>query len=416
MAQLRPNNDSRGAWLAVAGWIGAIYLAVPFARSFQAWLGCFCDRAIFLWAVIFALGLGTGYALIRLFRERRTIKTTRLPWIIGVAGVFLWNAWQLRANPEESFHYFEYGLLGLLVFWALSRRCRDPLIYLLAVLIALLVGTGDEILQWLTPGRFFDARDIGFNALASALIQIGIAGGFRPAFVQWPIDPRSVRWGCGLAAAQVLLSALCLFNTPQRVQLYASRIPSLSYLQFKENGMSEYGCRHFDPETGFFYSRFTLAELKTLDARRATEAAELLDRFHDPRKYGEFLRTYTPITDPFLHEIRVHLYRRDHYLHLISKTPAQDASFSYGHLAAFRENRIAEKYFPETLKQSHYSLKSNVVDSLRRKMDATIYVSAVSAGLITRLNEVQVGFLLAVLMGIIGVVYWRYGRKNRVHD
>ena len=62
---------------------------------------------------------------------------------------------------------------------------------------------------------------------------------------------------------------------------------------------------------GVFFSRFTREELRSLDGARADEAARRLDEFRDPARYAEFLRTWTPVSDPFVHEARVHLFRRD---------------------------------------------------------------------------------------------------------
>ena len=47
-------------------------------------------------------------------------------------------------------------------------------LYLAALSIGCLVGTFDEVLQWMIPDRFWDFQDIGLNALSSGLFQLAL--------------------------------------------------------------------------------------------------------------------------------------------------------------------------------------------------------------------------------------------------
>lgn len=69
-----------------------------------------------------------------------------------------------RIYPVEKVHLVEYGILGALSFWAVSLH-RFGLIasYVLVFLIALIVGSIDEIVQHFLPLRYFDIRDIFVN-------------------------------------------------------------------------------------------------------------------------------------------------------------------------------------------------------------------------------------------------------------
>jgi VanZ family protein len=80
----------------------------------------------------------------------------------------------------EAFHLVEYGLLGVLAFRALSCHLHEPAVYFAAAALTALVGTCDELVQWLTPGRYWGLRDVGLNAAGAVLAQLWIVV-LRPA-------------------------------------------------------------------------------------------------------------------------------------------------------------------------------------------------------------------------------------------
>ena len=81
----------------------------------------------------------------------------------------------LRDNPEEAFHFLEYGLLGYAALVALAPGKRELRHFLFAAFAASVVGAAEECLQGFLPGRFFDLRDIRFNTEAACLVQIVLA-------------------------------------------------------------------------------------------------------------------------------------------------------------------------------------------------------------------------------------------------
>ena len=60
----------------------------------------------------------------------------------------------------EAVHYVQYGTLSILLFRAFSHRVRDYSIYGAVILTGTLAGMVAETIQWLTPGRVFDLRDV----------------------------------------------------------------------------------------------------------------------------------------------------------------------------------------------------------------------------------------------------------------
>jgi len=68
--------------------------------------------------------------------------------------------------PEERIHLVEYGLIGLMLGWALAGISRWPEWWPLGVALVWMVGLGDELIQAVLPNRVYDVRDIVLNGLA----------------------------------------------------------------------------------------------------------------------------------------------------------------------------------------------------------------------------------------------------------
>lgn len=385
-----PRGKENRAWIAVVSWTALIYFAIPLARTIQRWVGEHFGRGFFLYVVFGAIVAGTVLAVARWRRARTGRSPGRIAWLLLVAAIYAALTWHLRGNPEEAFHFVEYGVLGLLLFRALAFRMRDPLIFAVAALIGMLIGTGDEILQWITPRRVFAFRDIGINVAAVVLMQAALALGFRPAYIGGSAPAPSIRRAARLAMGLLILLGLCLANTPARLEAYTRRLPALSFLRHTYSMMAEYGYRHEDPEAGVFLSRFSRAQLEQVDRTRAADVAARLDAFREPELYEEFLRTWTPLTDPFAHEARVHLFRRDRLIQEGRGARGDEQAFRWFATAAWSENRVLEKYFGRTLQASGYVLGPKRLSQLERLRDPGVaYISPVSEHLITGLTEGQ---------------------------
>jgi VanZ family protein len=96
------------------------------------------------------------------------------PWAYAAlavaASVYVIAFSSLRSAHLERTHLPEYGVAAVL-----SWRAIHPIVpgvfagYAAAAALAAVIGYVDELIQWVLPGRVYDLRDIGMNALGAVL-------------------------------------------------------------------------------------------------------------------------------------------------------------------------------------------------------------------------------------------------------
>jgi hypothetical protein len=399
-----PRESERTSWLFVALWTGIIFLTIPLARSLQEFIRDLWGSDSFTYIVLVAIVAGGSATVGYLFRRSSTSLVNYL-WLILVALAFGLYTHRLSLKaPEEALHFIEYGFLGALLYRALSHRIRDYSIYVCAALLGAIIGTIDETLQWLTPNRFWAYGDIWLNFSAVALIQIGIAGGLSPSLIAARPQASSLQIPIRLLLVLLSLLTISLLNTPARMSWYTEHVEMLGFLKNNPSTMNEYGYLYQDPDIGLFRSRLPPGELQRTDSEVAEQAAAILDQYREKRSYSDFLLMYPPQVDPFLHEARVHLFRRDRYLSMAALV-ADDEPTSRSHLdVAYRENLIMERYFVNTLQHSEYALAPAT-----KKLMADAYIpekeyhSPVSDHLMTLFSEVQ---LISLMLSAIFALLW----------
>jgi len=406
------NENERTSWFYVSVWSLFIFMTVPLARGIQAYVSEHWGRDMFMHGVIICVIIMLCIAILKLRLKKRIATAKQYLWLLGISGGFIVYTIQLRNNPEESVHFVQYGLLAILVYRALTHRIADTGIYIVALLITVAIAMTDETIQWLTPRRQWGLRDIWLDTFAAALALLALAKGLEPAVVSGRPTRATARIIYRTALGVVLLFGASLLNTPQRISWYASKLPGLEFILASSSVMAEYGYRYHDEETGVFQSRLAPDELKQTDISRATEAAAKLDLLPALSDYSEFLRRYTPVTDPFLHEARVHLNRRDYYLQSAAKYKDRNINeFRRRMTIAHYENRIMEKYFPETLSKSGFLLPTGTVSDMKAGALKNIsYESPVSKELLTRVSEQQVLWATLILAACLLIMERRLSR------
>jgi VanZ family protein len=128
------------------------------------------------------LGQGLGIvatlgilALLVLLRRRRAAAWAYAAIVVaGVGYAIALSA--LRANRLERTHLVEYGVAAWLAWRALAATAPgEPWTYAAAAVLASAIGYGDELLQAIVPGRYYDLRDVAMNAAGALLGTLVIA-------------------------------------------------------------------------------------------------------------------------------------------------------------------------------------------------------------------------------------------------
>ena len=409
MLDAPPREPEWQSWCYVVVGALIIYCTIPVARAFRELIAEQIGLEFFLYLTAILTAIAGAVAFINL--RKRKLPTNAYLWLFGIVAAFMVYIYQLRDIPEEAIHVAEYGVIGILVYRALSHRTRDFSIYVMAALIVGMIGVLDEYIQWVAPSRVFDLRDIRTNFLAGSLGQLAIVAGLRPRIIAGL--PNSISWSrlCYTLACGLVLLAVGFLNTPQRIAWYASEIPSLSFLLDSKSMMVEYGYRYQDDDIGVFRSRFSPEQLKNLNQKRGEEVAGILDRYIRGEGYKAFQSIYTVPRDAYAHEAGVHLFRRERYFDRAQKQ-TEEQSEQYN--IAYRENQILSKYFPDSLNRSRHRWSEEV--ELKVKNHANVnkrYESSVSAGIITQISEKHVVSLFSIAILVLLVIGFFTGRHHK---
>ncbi len=384
-----------------------IFATVPVARNIQRFVANTVGREFFTYSVLFFVATGLAVLLYVFIFKLRVKNVSQYIWLFICTGLYVYFVIQLKRHPEEAIHFIEYGLLSYFLFKALSRRIHDQTIYLTAVLFVLFIGVIDEFLQWLTPDRYWDFRDVRLNALAGGIFLLAVWKGIKPKIISGPVKKISVNMLAGIIALNLIFLGLCLSNTPGFVKRYTATFNTLSWLQNEET-MTEFGYKYKDPEIGTFYSRLTLEELREIDITNGESYGKILPQdISSGSRYKKFIRIYNPNTNPFLYEFMIHLYRREHSFYLVAKTDEPDKKIRMNSIA-FRENLLIEKYFGNTLKHSEFLWSDKKIKDLEKTASLWKgdYISKAGSRIITSFSLKEA--LLAIF--IILIMVWISGR------
>ncbi len=162
------SDRERRLWQWTLAAIVAVFLTLAFAGSLEAYLRDrhMLDNTFFaLFLVVIAAIFGSGL-------KGRT--SNREIWVgIGIAAVYGTVLLRSFVPTAARSHLFEFGLVAVLIYSALSERRRNgrhvPLPAILAIAATTAIGAVDECLQLLLPGRVFDPLDMLFNLVAAVM-------------------------------------------------------------------------------------------------------------------------------------------------------------------------------------------------------------------------------------------------------
>ncbi len=159
----------RRLWLAAGGLLAAIYLTLAWVRPISDALRSWGLLRATMIGAFLAVAAVAGWALARSRPGWREVA------VLAPFAVFYVAVLATMERAEEAFHFVEYGALGALIYGALAARRPDYLRPALGtVLLTALAGWADEGIQALLPERYYDLRDVGFNALAGVIAAVAI--------------------------------------------------------------------------------------------------------------------------------------------------------------------------------------------------------------------------------------------------
>ncbi|HEX6201176.1 MAG TPA: VanZ family protein [Thermoanaerobaculia bacterium] len=204
-------TGSRFRWLPPLALSAAVVMLAPFVGVLQRWLRESFGLGYLRWvtvALAVAGVLALAWALARI-RERRALRygTLALAGALVALQMAAWRTGAAETDVVERVHLLEYGLLAILFDRAFRPRHPGRLLPALALAAVALVSLADEWVQWLTPVRVGDARDVVLNLWAGAVgLLVGLAFSPAPGLLRRS-GPTSGRLAAGLGAVVVFAGA-----------------------------------------------------------------------------------------------------------------------------------------------------------------------------------------------------------------
>lgn len=160
------SKRERRLWIWTGIVVFAIYATLGLAGSLAESLPTrIAIDQTFVYAFFILVGALIGIAI---FKRPRPVEL-----FVGVGVLAVYTMAFVRLGMAERTHLFEYSLVAVLIYQALSERRRNgasvPSPWVLTVFGTALIGWMDEGIQALIPNRHYDWVDVGFNALAAVV-------------------------------------------------------------------------------------------------------------------------------------------------------------------------------------------------------------------------------------------------------
>jgi hypothetical protein len=154
----------RTARIALALCLLAIYSTLGVVRTVTNALR---DAGILRICVAVAFAVAATGALALIFRDPRNRTRRMVAMLAGVAVAYALVILPME-SPEEKIHFIEYGVVAILAYLSFGR-------YVAAFLFVAAAGWVDEGIQALLPSRYYDLRDVAFNAAAGLMALVALA-------------------------------------------------------------------------------------------------------------------------------------------------------------------------------------------------------------------------------------------------
>jgi VanZ family protein len=160
---------SRGAWALLAAVVATTWAALPYmpplgraalATPLGAWGAG--------WGLVAGGAAGASWLAWRVHRAaapaavRVLLAATLVGWALALA--------RLPGRPIERIHLLEYAAIGWLGWRAVRAHVAgEARALVVAIALGAALGWAEELVQAVTPGRYYDLRDVAMNALGATL-------------------------------------------------------------------------------------------------------------------------------------------------------------------------------------------------------------------------------------------------------
>lgn len=161
----------RAARATLALYLLAIYATLGVVRNWTSFLR---DRGMLRETVVAAFAIAAASFLWLIFRHARNRTPRAIAALLMVVAAYAFVIYPMEST-EEKIHFIEYGGVALLADLSAPRAWSGKRRFIACALFVAAAGWIDEGIQALLPMRYYDLRDVAFNAAAGLMALTAIA-------------------------------------------------------------------------------------------------------------------------------------------------------------------------------------------------------------------------------------------------
>lgn len=163
MAKLRHSILLR--FLPLLTYIALLYGSLPYVRG----IADFLRKRNLLRFTMYSFSFFVALVLFYFMTLHIKLKKNTAVSIIVFFGIVYCSLFRSLKLPEENAHFIEYSLVYPIVVYSLRPYFKKHMLFIGSFLLAILIGWGDESIQSLIPGRYFEWSDVGLNVVGAFL-------------------------------------------------------------------------------------------------------------------------------------------------------------------------------------------------------------------------------------------------------
>ena len=365
-------------------WILVIFSSIPFGNQIANAIVSFIappQITVLLLILVFIVALGFIYWLRKSGYFGNTQKL-----ITGLVIILIYTYYfATLISMVEKLHFFEYGILSLLLLRAISKKSSNGDIYFYVLFAVYMTGLADETIQWLDPKRTGEYKDVLLNT------------------------------GSGLLP---LIACRHIFGYPKNVS-HANLLPSLRrfltichiiliFTALFIDATNEFGYKHRVGRLTF-YSRFTINELSIeseIHSDKYKKDLQSMSYVQSENKYNDLYSRFNKREFPLMHEVSVHIARRERYLNPDRLDP----------YIAYSENEVLEEAYKGFIEGTSFywsgDKKSSILGFEPSFSQTSPFISPVSKELITRFTRKTFWIIIFLVDVTINIIFFLIKKRD----